>query len=76
MDFVSGFPWKLAHFLGMKTMDTSETLSQLYIRDIIRLHGVLLSIVSNRDSWFEARFWQSLQQAMGIELHFSTAFHP
>ena len=32
--------------------------------------------LSNRDSRFVARFWQSLQQAMGIELHFSTAFHP
>ena len=92
MDFVSGFPrtarghnavWvivdrltKSAHFLGMKTTDTTETLSQLYIREIVRLHGVPLSIVSDRDSRFVARFWQSLQQAMGTKLHFSTAFHP
>ena len=67
---------KSAHFLGMKTTDTTETLSQLYIREIVRLHGVPLSIVSDHDSWFVARFWQSLQQAMGTELHFSTAFHP
>ena len=92
MDFVSGFPrtsqghnavWvivdrltKSAHFLGMKTTDITETLSQLYIREIVRLHGVPLSIVSDRDSQFVPRFWQSLQQAMGTELHFSTAFHP
>ena len=92
MDFVSGFPrtarghnavWvivdrltKSAHFLGMKTTDTTETLSQLYIREIVRLHGVPLSIVSDHDSRFVARFWKSLQQAMGIELHFSTTFHP
>ena len=91
MDFVSGFPrtarghnavWvivdrltKSAHFLGMKTTDTTETLSQLYIREVVRLHGVPLSIVSDRDSRFVARFWQSLQQAMGTKLHFSTAFH-
>ena len=91
MDFVSGFPrtarghnavWvivdrlsKSAHFLGMKSMDTTETLSQLYIREIVRLHGVPLFIVSDRDSRFVARFWQSLQQAMGTELHFSTSFH-
>ena len=66
MDFVSGFPWtirgqnavwvivdrltKSAHFLGMKTTDTTETLSQLYIREIVRLHGVTLSIVPDRDS--------------------------
>ena len=93
MDFVSGFPltapghnvvWvivdrltKFAHFLGMKTMDTIETLSQLYIREIVRLHGVPLSIVSDHDSQFVAQFWQSLQQAMGTELRFSsTTFHP
>ena len=92
MDFVSGFPrtarghnvvWvivdrltKSAHFLGMKTTDTTETLSQLYIREVVRLHGVPLSIVSDRDSRFVARFWQSLQQAMGTKLHFSTAFQP
>ena len=60
----------------MKTTDTTETLSQLYIREIVRLHGVPLSIVSDRDSRFVALFLQSLQQAMGTELRFSTAFHP
>ena len=92
MDFVFGFPltsrghnvvWvivvrltKFAHFLGMKNTDTAETLSQLYIREVVRLHGVPLSIVSDRDSRFMARFWQSLQQEMGTKLHFSIAFHP
>ena len=92
MNFVSGFPWtarghnavwvivdkltKSAHFLCMKTTDTTETLSQLYIDDIVRFHGVPLSIVSDHDSRFVARFWQSLQQAMGIKLRFSTSFHP
>ena len=77
MDFVSGFPrtarghnaiWvivdrltKSAHFLGMKTTNTTKTLSQFYIREVVRLHGVPLSIVSDRDSQFVARFWQSLQ---------------
>ena len=91
MDFVFGFPrtargqnavWvivdrltKSAHFLGMKTTDTTETLSQLYIHEVVRLHRVPFSIVLDRDSRFVARFWQSLQQAMGTKLHFSTTFH-
>ena len=57
-------------------MDTSETLSQLYIQKIVRLHGVPLSIASDCDSQFMAWFWQSLQQAMRTELHFSIAFPP
>ena len=92
MDFVSGFPrtarghnvvWvivdrltKSAHFLGMKTTDITETLSQLYIREIVRLHGVPLSIVSDRDSRFVARFWQSLQQAMGTSYILAQLFIP
>ena len=32
--------------------------------------------MSDRDSWFVAQFWQTLQQEMGIELHFKTTFHP
>ena len=60
----------------MKNTDTYETLSQLYIREIVRLHRVPLSIVSDRDSQFVARFLQSIQQAMEAELNFSIAFHP
>ena len=40
----------------MKTTDATETLSQLYIREVVRLHGVPLSIVSDRDSRFVAWF--------------------
>ena len=66
MDFISGFPQTArGHNAGMKTTDTTETLSQLYIREIVRLHVVPLSIVSDRDSRFVARFSKSLQQVMG-----------
>ena len=49
---------------------------QLYIREIVRLHGVLVSIVSDRDPRFTAHFWKSFQKAMGTRLTMSTAFHP
>ena len=42
----------------------------------MRLHGVPVSIVSDRDPRFTSRFWLSLQTALGTRLHFSTAFHP
>ncbi|KAJ8771673.1 hypothetical protein K2173_026850 [Erythroxylum novogranatense] len=53
-----------------------DQLAQKYVTEIVRLHGVPVSIVSDRDSRFTSRFWQSLQSAMGTRLHFSTAFHP
>ena len=49
---------------------------RLYIREIVRLHGVPISIVSNRDPRFTAHFWKSFQKAMGTRLTMSTAFHP
>ena len=53
-----------------------EKLAHTYIQEIVRLHGVPLTIVSDRDSRFTGRFWKSLQEALGTQLHFSTAFHP
>ena len=92
MDFVVGLPryhsaydaiWviidkltKSTHFLPMKNSDSFEKLAELYVKEIVRLHGTLVSIVSDRDPWFTSRFWPSLQRALGTRLHFSTAFHP
>ena len=44
--------------------------------EIVRLHGVPVSIVSDRDPRFTSSFWPTLQTALDTRLHFSTAFHP
>jgi len=51
-------------------------LAQLYIKEIVRLHGVPSSIVSDRDPQFTSRFWQTLQSALGSKLTMSSAYHP
>jgi len=72
MDFMIGMPkvikqhdsvWviidrltKAAHFLAIKATFTSEQLGNLYIKEIVRLHGVPLSIMSDRDTKFVSRF--------------------
>ena len=53
-----------------------EQLAETYKREIVRLHGIPTSIVSDRDPRFTSRFWQSLQNALGTKLNFSTSFHP
>ena len=53
-----------------------ERFCRIYIREIVRLHGVPVSIVSDRDPRFTAHFWKSFQKAMGTRLTMSTAFHP
>ena len=67
---------KSTHILPVNVEDSLEKLAQLYVDEIVRLHGVLVSIVSDRDPRFTSRFWPSLQAALGTRFHFNTAFHP
>jgi hypothetical protein len=92
MDFVVGLPktskgydsiWvvidrltKSAHFIPYKIANVVSELAELYIKEIVRLHGIPASIVSDRDARFTSRFWQCLHQAMGTKLNLSTAYHP
>ena len=92
MDFVQGLPltqrkhdaiWvvvdrltKSAHFLPVTMEYPIERLSELYVREIMRLHGVPVSIVSDRDPRFTSRLWSELQRQLGTQLNLSTAYHP
>ncbi|GJX75799.1 putative reverse transcriptase domain-containing protein [Tanacetum coccineum] len=67
---------KSAHFIPTRATDSMETLTRLYIKEIVSRHGVPISIISDRDSHFTSRFWQSLQSALGTQLDMSTAYHP
>ena len=67
---------KSTHFLPIRITDSVLVLSKLYVKEIVRLHRVLLSIVSDRDPRFTSQFWQSLQKALGTEIRLSSAFHP
>ena len=92
MDFVTHFPWtqqkhdavwvivdrltKSALFLVVRMTFALERFCRLYIREIVRLHGVPVSIVSDRDSRFTTHVWKSFQKAMGTRLTMSIVFHP
>lgn len=67
---------KSAHFVPGKSTYTASKWAELYLTEIVRLHGVPVSIVSDRDARFTSKFWKGLQTAMGTRLDFSTAFHP
>ena len=47
---------KVAHFIPIKTGYTLERLAKLYIKEIVRLHGIPVTIVSDRDTRFVGRF--------------------
>ena len=92
MDFVVGLPltgrkhdsvWvvvdqltKSAHFLPLRTDYSLDKLAELYIKEIVRLHEIPISIISDRDPRFTSRFWGKLQEALGTRLNFNTTFHP
>ncbi|KAA3457187.1 DNA/RNA polymerases superfamily protein [Gossypium australe] len=67
---------KSAHFIPVLTDYPLDKLAELYVSQIVQLHGVPTSIVSDRDPRFTLRFWKTLQDALGTKLHFSTTFHP
>ena len=67
---------KSTHFLAVQMTFTLERFYRLYIREIVWLHRVPVSIVSDRDPRFMVHFWRSFQKAMGTRLTMSTTFHP
>ncbi|KAL1206308.1 hypothetical protein V5N11_032449 [Cardamine amara subsp. amara] len=91
MDFVVGLPvsrtkdaiWvivdrltKCARFLAIKKTDGSVVLAREYVKEIVRLYGVPVSVVSDRDPKFTSEFWKAFQKEMGTRVHMSTAYHP
>jgi hypothetical protein len=92
MDFIVGFPntsqkydsiWviidrltKTAHFLPVHTTYTVKKYAEVYLDQILRLHGVPKTIISNRGAQFIACFWEQLQSSLGTKLIRSSAYHP
>jgi hypothetical protein len=92
MDFIVGLPksyrgndsiWvivdrlsKVAHFIPIKTTLRSDQLAQLYVNNIVKLHGAPQTIVSDRGTQYTSKFWEHLQRVMGTNLQFSIAYHP
>ena len=67
---------KSSHFVPIKTDMSVAKLAEIYIEQMVRLHGIPSSIVSDRDPRFTSKFWESLQAALGTKLRLSSAYHP
>ncbi|GAU47914.1 hypothetical protein TSUD_404670, partial [Trifolium subterraneum] len=92
MDFVTGLPrnqkgedsiWvivdrltKSAHFIAVKSTYKASRYAEIFLEEIVKLHGVPLSIMSDRDPTFTSHFWRAFQKAMGTRLRMSTSNHP
>ncbi|PNY16671.1 retrotransposon-related protein, partial [Trifolium pratense] len=91
MDFITGLPpssgyttimvivdrlTKYAHFIPMKSDYSSKSVAEAFMHNIVKLHGMPKSIVSDRDKVFTSSFWQQLFKLQGTSLAMSSAYHP
>ena len=92
MDFITGLPrirrqhdsiWvivdrmtKSSRFLAVKTTYSAEDYVKLNLTEIVRLHGVPLSIISDRGPQITSHFWKSFQKGLGTQVNLSTTFRP
>nr|GEY75236.1 reverse transcriptase domain-containing protein [Tanacetum cinerariifolium] len=67
---------KSAHFLAIREYFKIERLARIYINETVARHGVLVSIILDRDGRFSSPFWQALQKTLGTRLDMSTTYHP
>ncbi|WMV13936.1 hypothetical protein MTR67_007321 [Solanum verrucosum] len=67
---------KSGYFIPVKVSFLVEDYAKLYIRQIVKLHGVHLSIISDRGTQFTSHFWKLFQKGLGTKVKLSTVFHP
>ena len=67
---------KTAHFLPVQTTYSAKKYAQIYLDQIVRLHGIPKTIISDRGAQFVTRFWEQLQDSLGTKLIHSSTYHP
>lgn len=67
---------KMAHFLAYNKTNDAKHIAHLYLTDVVKLHDIPRSKVSDRESKFLRLFWGTLWGLVGTKLMFSTAYHP
>jgi hypothetical protein len=67
---------KTAHFIAVHTTYSVQQYAELYMDQIVRLHGILKTIISDRGTQFVARFWEQLHECLGTKLIRSSSYHP
>jgi hypothetical protein len=90
-DFITGFPkskgmdailvvidsfTKFGHFIPTSSKATAQDLAELFVTNVWKLHGLPVKTVSDRGTTFTGKFLRGLYKRLGINPHFSSAYHP
>lgn len=67
---------KYCHFVPLKHPYTAKTLAKIFVKEVVQLHGVPNSVVSDCDPLFMSLFWKEFFKMQGTKLQMSTAYHP
>ena len=67
---------KDAHFVLVKTTHTTTNIAEIFMKKIVRLHGIPRTIISDRDTNFTSNFWRGVFKGFSTNLNFITAYHP
>jgi hypothetical protein len=66
----------MAHFIPCQKTNDATHIANLFFKEVVRLHGLPKSIVLDKDTKFIGHFWRTLWKNMGIEMSFSSSYHP
>lgn len=67
---------RYGHFIARRHPYTTKTVAEVFVKEVVRLHRLPLSIISDRDPLFLSLFWKEMFKLQGTQLHMSTAYHP
>jgi len=66
----------MAHFIACNKTDDVTHITELYFKEMMRLHGIHQSIVFDRDTKLLSHFWVTLWKKVGTKLKYSMTCHP
>jgi hypothetical protein len=67
---------KYAHFIGVRKTDSTKQTTEIFFKNIYKLHGFPKVIVSDRDAKFKGNFWREFCKQIGTSLNMSSSYHP
>ena len=67
---------RMSYFILCNKINDASHVAKLYFKEVVKLHGILRTMILNKDSKFLCHFWRTLWKKLGTSLNNSTSHHP